>query len=211
MRKYLFAGVFFAGCASLAVELSASRLLGNYFGSSNLVWAAIIGLVLIYLSIGYVLGGRWADRSPQFKTFFSILLWASLFIGLIPLASRPILRTASQAFDQLMIAEMIGAFVSVLILFSIPVTLLGTASPFAVRLALEDKESSGKTAGRIYALSTLGSFIGTFLPVLVLIPAIGTYKTFIVLSLMLMAPAWIGLAKAEGLRHAARYLWMPVI
>lgn len=211
MRKYLFAGVFFAGCASLAVELSASRLLGNYFGSSNLVWAAIIGLVLIYLSIGYVLGGRWADRSPQFKTFFSILLWASLFIGLIPLASRPILRVASQAFDQLMIAEMIGAFVSVLILFSIPMTLLGTASPFAVRLALEDKESSGKIAGRIYALSTLGSFIGTFLPVLVLIPAIGTYRTFIVLSLMLMAPAWIGLAEAEGIRHAARYLWMPVI
>jgi spermidine synthase len=211
MRRYLFAAVFFAGCASLAVELSASRLLGNYFGSSNLVWAAIIGLVLIYLSIGYVLGGRWADRSPQFRTFFSILLWASLFIGLVPLASRPILRAASQAFDKLMVAEMIGAFVSVLILFSIPVTLLGTASPFAVRLALEDKESSGKVSGRIYALSTLGSFIGTFLPVLVLIPAVGTYKTFIVLSLMLMAPAWAGLAKSEGLRYAARYLWMPLV
>jgi len=98
-----------------------------------------------------------------------------------------------------------------LVLLAPPVTLLGTASPFAVRLALEDKESSGKTAGRIYALSTLGSFIGTFLPVLVLIPAIGTYKTFIVLSLMLMTPAWVGLAKAEGIRFAARYIWMPAI
>lgn len=202
-------GVFFAGFASLAVELSASRLLGNYFGSSNLVWAAIIGLVLIYLSAGYWLGGRWADRSPQANTFFSILMWAALFIGLVPLASRPILRAASQAFDQMRTGEMFGAFISVLILFSLPVTLLGTASPFAVRLALEEKESSGKTAGKIYAISTLGSFIGTFLPVLLLIPAIGTYRTFIVLSAMLMLPAWIGLWRTAGIRKALAVLWMP--
>lgn len=211
MRRFLYVGVFFAGCASLAVELTASRLLGNYFGSSNLVWATIIGLVLIYLSVGYTIGGKWADRSPNFKTFFSILLWASLFIGLVPLASRPILRAASQAFDQLRVAELIGSFVSVLILFSLPVILLGTASPFAIRLALDDKESSGKIAGRIYALSTLGSFIGTFLPVLVLIPVVGTYRTFIALSAMLMIPAWFGLWFTVSFKSAIRFLWMPVI
>lgn len=211
MRRYLYAGVFFAGCASLAVELTASRLLGNYFGSSNLVWATIIGLVLIYLSVGYTIGGKWADRSPNFKTFFSILLWASLLIGLVPLASRPILRIASQAFDQLRVAELIGSFVSVLILFSLPVTLLGTASPFAIRLALDNKESSGKIAGRIYALSTLGSFIGTFLPVLVLIPFVGTYRTFVVISAMLMLPAWFGLCFTVDFKSAIRFLWMPAI
>jgi spermidine synthase len=211
MRRFLYVGVFFAGCASLAVELTASRLLGNYFGSSNLVWATIIGLVLIYLSVGYTIGGKWADRSPNFKTFFSILLWASLLIGLVPLASRPILRVASQAFDQLRVAELIGSFVSVLLLFSLPVTLLGTASPFAIRLALDDKETSGKIAGRIYALSTLGSFIGTFLPVLVLIPIVGTYRTFIALSAMLMIPAWFGLWFTVSFKSAIRFLWMPVI
>ena len=211
MRRYLYTGVFFAGCASLAVELSASRLLGNYFGSSNLVWAAIIGLVLIYLSAGYTLGGKWADRSPEYKTFFSILMWASFFIGLVPLASRPILRAASQAFDQMRTAELFGSFVSVLLLFSLPITLLGTASPFAIRLALEEKESAGRTAGRIYAISTLGSFIGTFLPVLVLIPAIGTYRTFVVISAMLMVPAWIGLWRTVGLMSALKFLWMPAV
>ena len=129
MRRYLYLGVFFAGGASLAVEMSASRLLGNYFGSSNLVWAVIIGLILIYLSVGYTIGGKWADRSPEFKTFFSILCWAALLIGLIPLASRPILRIASQAFDEMRVGVMAGSFISVLALFSLPVTLLGTASP----------------------------------------------------------------------------------
>ena len=204
-------GVFFAGCASLAVELSASRLLGNYFGTSNLVWAAIIGLILIYLSIGYTLGGKWADRSPEYATFFSILLWAALCIGLVPLASRPILRLASQAFDEMHMAELFGSFAAVLALFSLPVILLGTASPFAVRLAMDDAQKSGSVAGKIYTISTLGSFIGTFLPVLFLIPAIGTYKTFVTLSAMLMAAAFLGLWKTVSLKSLLKFIWMPLV
>ncbi len=204
-------GVFFAGCASLAVELSASRLLGNYFGSSNLVWAAIIGLILIYLSVGYSLGGKWADRSPDYHTFFSILLWASLCIGLVPLISRPILRVASQLFDEMHMAELFGSFAAVLVLFSLPVILLGTASPFAVRLAMDDTQNSGSVAGKIYTISTLGSFIGTFLPVLLLIPAIGTYKTFVVISSLLMTTAMIGLWQTSGIKSVLKFAWMPFV
>lgn len=211
MRRYLYIGVFFAGCTSLAVEMSASRLLGNYFGSSNLVWAAIIGLILIYLSVGYTIGGKWADRSPEYKTFFTILCWASLLIGLIPLASRPILRAASQAFDDMQVGVMLGSFIAVLALFSLPVTLLGTASPFAVRIAMDDKEHAGSVAGKIYTISTLGSFIGTFLPALLLVPAFGTYKTFVFLGAMLMVCALLGLWQTVGSQHALKMLWMPVV
>jgi predicted membrane-bound spermidine synthase len=211
MRRYLYIGVFSAGAATLAVELSASRLLGNYFGSSNLVWAVIIGLILIYLSVGYSIGGRWADRSPKYETFFVILIWAALFIGIIPLASRPILKFASSAFDHMQIAAMIGSFLSVMLLFSIPITLLGTASPFAIRLALENNKEAGQTAGRIYAISTVGSFIGTFLPVLILIPTIGTYRTFISISLFLMVICLIGIWATVSLRKMIIYLWMPFL
>ena len=191
--------------------MSASRLLGNYFGSSNLVWAVIIGLILIYLSVGYTIGGKWADRSPEFKTFFSILCWAALLIGLIPLASRPILRIASQAFDEMQVGVMAGSLISVLALFSLPVTLLGTASPFAVRIAIQKTEDAGKIAGRIYTVSTLGSFIGTFLPVLLLIPSVGTYRTFIIISAMLMLVSIFSLWRTVDHHYALKFIWMPIL
>ncbi len=211
MRKYIYVVVFIAGMTSLAVEFAASRLLGNYFGTSNLVWASIIGLILIYLTAGYFIGGAWADRSPNYRTLFVILAWASFTVGLIPLVSRPILRMASNAFDALELGVLLGSFISVMILFIIPVTLLGTVSPFAIRLSIENRESSGKISGRIYAISTMGSFLGTFLPVLILIPTVGTYRTFLILSLSLMAFTFIGLHLVGGWKLILTYLWMPVI
>lgn len=211
MRRYLFVAVFFSGLASLAVELSASRLLGNYFGSSNLVWASIIGLILIYLTLGYFLGGSWADRSPNYATLYKILSWAGLSIGLVPLASRPLLRVAANAFDQLQLGVLFGSFAVVMVLFIVPVTLLGTASPFAIRLAIASPSDAGKISGRIYAISTLGSFIGTFLPVLVLIPNIGTYKTFLVISMLLILIALGGLVSAQGWKKSLSMFWMPLV
>ncbi len=211
MRKYLYLAVFVSGLTSLAVEMAASRLLGNVFGTSNLVWASIIGLILIYLSAGYFLGGFWADRSPHFKTFYQILMWAAIGTALAPVISRPILRLAANAFDQLQLGVLFGSFTTVLILLAVPITLLGTASPFAIRLAVQDSRGIGSISGRIYAISTLGSFIGTFLPVLLLIPTIGTYRTFLVISAVLMVTALIGLLLTSGWKLALVYSWMPVV
>lgn len=208
---YLYVAVFASGMTSLAVELSASRLLGNVYGSSNLVWACIIGLILIYLTVGYFLGGRWADRSPLPRTFYGILAWAALSVGLVPLISRPVLRFSADAFDQLQMAVLFGAFAAVLILFIVPVTLLGTASPFAIRLALDDSRQAGRISGRIYAISTLGSFVGTFLPVLVLIPLIGTYRTFVAFGAVLLLVAMIGLWRTDRLKALLPYIWMPFV
>lgn len=211
MRKYIYAVVFASGLTSLAVEFAASRLLGNYFGTSNLVWASIVGLILIYLTAGYFIGGAWADRSPSYRTLFKILGWASLSVGLIPLVSRPILKLASNAFDTLELGVLIGSFTSVMVLFIIPVSLLGTISPFAIRLLIEDRESAGRISGKIYAISTMGSFIGTFLPVLVLIPTVGTYRTFLILSLFLMVFALTGLFFVGKWRLLLSYAWMPLV
>ena len=209
--RYLLFAVFACGMTTLAVELTASRLLGSVFGTSNLVWASIIGLILIYLAAGYFIGGRWADRSPRFGTFYKIILWGAFTSGLAALAARPVLRAAADAFDQLQIAVLAGSFVSVLILFVAPITLLGTVSPFAIRLALTDKQHAGRVSGRIYAISTLGSFIGTFLPVLVFIPLVGSTSTFFIFSFFLMAVALVGLGRAEGWRAAAGQLWAPLV
>lgn len=211
MKRYLYFTVFSSGMTTLAVELSASRLLGNVFGTSNLVWASIIGLILIYLTGGYFLGGRWADRSPYYRTLYLILAWGAFLIGLIPIPARTVLRLAAEAFDQLQVGVLLGSFTGVLILFSLPVTLLGTISPFAIRLAISRPEEAGTISGRIYALSTLGSFLGTFLPVLVMIPTIGTALTFLVFSVFLTLVALIGLWMSSGWRSAAAVAWMPVV
>ena len=134
MRKYLYFTVFISGMTSLAAEFGAARLLGNVFGTSNPVWAAIIGLILIYLTVGYFLGGRWADRSPQPKTMYWILAWAAFTLGVVPYVAGPVLRLAANALDNLQIGIIAGAFAGVLILFTIPVTLMGMISPFAIRL-----------------------------------------------------------------------------
>ncbi|MFM8320134.1 MAG: spermidine synthase [Chloroflexota bacterium] len=211
MRRYLYFTVFTSGMTVLALEMSASRLLGNAFGTSNLVWASIIGLILIYLAAGYTLGGRWADRSPHYRTFYAILLWGAFTAGLVPLASRPVLRLAADAFDRLQVGVLAGSFTAVLVLFTVPITLLGMISPFAIRLAISDPAEAGRVSGRIYALSTLGSFIGTFVPVLALIPLIGTAWTFVAFSELLMLTALVGLWLAGGARAALRYAWMPLL
>jgi spermidine synthase len=208
--RMLLLAVFVGGVTSLGVEMAGSRLLGSVFGTSNLVWANIIGLILLYLTVGYFVGGRWADRSPYFATFYRVLSWGAFTAGLIPIASRPVLQVAARAVQQLNAAVMAGSFLSVLVLFTIPVTLLGCISPFAIRLAIPDPEHAGRVSGRIYAISTLGSILGTFLPVLWLIPTIGTSRTFLVLSLALLAVGWVGLLRADR-RAAWRYLLMPIV
>ena len=207
---YLYFSVFFSGMTTLVIELTASRLLGSVFGTSNLVWASIIGLILIYLTVGYFIGGWWADRSPYFQTMYKILAWGAFTAGLVPLIARPVLRIAADSFDLLQVGVLFGSFTTVLVLFSVPVTLLGTISPFAIRLAIHDPGQAGRISGRVYAVSTLGSFIGTFLPVLVLIPLIGTTRTFLLFSGLLVLVAIGGLWISTGWRSSLRYAWMPV-
>jgi spermidine synthase len=211
MRKYLYFTVFISGMTTLAIEMTAERLLGSVFGTSNLVWASIIGLILIYLTAGYFLGGFLADRYPAFRVFYQILIWASILVAISTVISRPVLRLASQAFDELQLGPLFGSFAVVLLLFAVPITLMGTASPFAIRLAVQDTRSVGSVSGRIYAISTLGSFFGTFLPVLVLIPPFGTYRTLIVLSAILLIIALYGLMRSSGWRAALPYAWAPLL
>jgi spermidine synthase len=201
---------------TLAIELAASRLLGPAFGTSNLVWASIIGLILIYLTVGYFVGGRLADRSPEAETMYLVMAWGAFTSGLVPAVAQPVLRVAAAAFDEVQfgvvhVGVLFGSFAAVLILFSIPVTLLGTISPFAIRLAIQDPSTSGAISGRIYAISTLGSFIGTFLPTLLLVPLVGTNLTFGLFSLFLNLVALVGLWLAAGWRRAAVWAWMPVV
>lgn len=201
-RWLLYLAAFTAGMTVLGIEMSTTRLIGVVLGTSDVVWAAVITLVLVYLTVGYYLGGRWADRSPDAVTFFKLLAWAAFAAGMTPVLARPLLLVMASAFSlaDLEIAMLVVVGLTVAILFAVPITLLGCVSPFVMRLAIGDVAGSGVVAGRVYALSTLGSILGTFGPVLVLIPAWGTTLTFAFFAGLLLTLALLGLVLLTGLQ-----------
>src|SRR5438093_7729657 len=192
-RRLLLPLVFVSGMASLAAEFGASRLLAPYFGTSLYVWGVLIGLILIYLSAGYMIGGRLADRHPRPELLYQITAWAGLWIGVIPLVSYPILLASQQGFRELSVGLVAGTLLAVVLLFAVPVILLSCVSPFAIRLLLKNVETGGNTAGRVYALSTAGSILGTFLPAFWFIPTYGTRPTLEGFGLALVLISILGL------------------
>ncbi len=185
--------VFVAGAASLAIEMAASRLLAPDFGSTLFVWASLIGLILLYLTVGYYVGGLLADRYPRLQLFYTIPIVASLLMALIPVIAPPVLNWALLTFSTLSYNVFYGSLVSVILLFALPMILLGCISPFAIRLRVEQVGRSGRNAGLLYAISTAGSIVGTFLPVLVTMPDIGTARTFLVFAGALLLVSLVGL------------------
>ena len=210
-RRRLGLVVFTGGVGTLATEIAASRLLAPYFGSSTIVWANIIGLILVYLSLGYWLGGKLADRRPEPRLLGGIVVVAALVIAATPFVARPILDLALEGLDAVNVGAVVGSFFAALALFAVPVTLLGAVSPFAIRLALADVGEAGTVAGRLYALSTVGSILGTFLSALVTIPALGTQRTMLGSAALLVLAAALLLGSRWQLLTAvvASLLFVP--
>ncbi len=193
-RWALLTLVFFAGMASLGLEMLGPRLMAPFFGTSLFIWANQIGFTLLYLSLGYVIGGRLADRYPSMRLLSALTACAALFTGLIPFISGPVLNAAAIALNSEIPNVFLGSLFTVVLLFSVPTILLGMVSPFAIRLTVSGVGSAGRSAGNLYALSTVGSIIGAFLPVLVLIPDLGVRRSFFLIAVVLLAVSLWGLS-----------------
>ena len=160
--RLLRAIVFTVGVSTLGAEIAAARLMAPFFGASTIVWANTIATVLVALSIGYWLGGRLADKRPHLAQLARWVLFASVLLALVPLVADPFLDISVQAFDDIDVGAALGSLVGVLALVAVPVLLLGAVSPWAIRLSVDRVEDAGRTAGSLYALSTIGSLFGTF-------------------------------------------------
>ena len=198
-NRYLYLLVFVVGSASLGAEIAAARLMAPFFGASTIVWANTIGVVLVALSIGYWLGGRFGDRHPHQRGLCLTVLAAAVLIAVIPFVAQPFFEVSVDALDEISAGAFVGSLVGVLFLIAVPVILLGACSPYAIRLAVPDVEHAGSVAGRLYAISTAGSLVGTWLSALLLIPLIGTQRTFLCFAVVIALVAAAGL----GWRYAA--------
>jgi spermidine synthase len=184
---------FVVGAASLGTEIAAARLLAPYFGASTIIWANTIATVLVALSAGYWLGGKLADRRADLRGLCAVVLVAALLLALVPFVADPFLRLSVNALGSLSVGGFAGSLAAVLVLVAVPVMLLGTVAPYVSRLSIRSVSETGRTIGNLYAISTVGSLVGTFLAALLLIPTIGTHRTFIVFALSLALVAVPGL------------------
>jgi len=155
----LIAVVFVCGFALMSLEMLGARLLSPYFGSSIYVWGSVISIFLLALSVGYWAGGWLSTRRAKGWVLGMAILLAAGAFALVPSIAAPI----NERIFALEFPDRWGALLSATILYLLPSLLLGIVSPFAVRLATRDVANVGATAGLLYAISTLGSFLGCIL------------------------------------------------
>ncbi|KHK04203.1 fused MFS/spermidine synthase [Desulfovibrio sp. TomC] len=175
--------VFGCGAAVMVLEIVGARILAPFLGTSIIVWTGLIGVVMASLSLGYWQGGRIADRHPTVRALSVVILLAA------------VLTAATAVTKALLLAFLaghglgprLGVIAAALLLFAPAAGLLGMVSPFAVRLTLRDAATAGATAGRLYALSTLGSIVGTFAAGFVLVAALGSTTILLVTAGFLAA------------------------
>ncbi|UOF92089.1 fused MFS/spermidine synthase [Fodinisporobacter ferrooxydans] len=209
--KFLYVYVCVTGASVMALELAASRFLAPYFGTSMIVWANIIGLILLSLSLGYWLGGRLADRKPSGNILMTLSLLSGIWSSLLPLWGQIIFRYLSGGIMNTPVLTILLSFVSILLVFAPPVFLLAMVSPFALRLVAGPPEQTGKIAGNLYAFSTLGSIIGTFGTAFGTIPFLGTQETLYLWSASLLLISCIGLKSSRIGRLAWFSLALPLL
>jgi hypothetical protein len=190
---YLIAG--WSGFFVMAVELLGGRLLAPTFGSSIYVWGAIITVFMLALSLGYLAGGRYSMNAPSVRRLGVILIVAALTVVPLLLFAEPMLDALSQAVPD----PRFGSLLSAMTLFFVPTFFSGMVSPYAVRLLVQDRQSSGRHAGQLYFVSTFGSAAGTLSTSFYLVLLLEVNQ--ILLGLLLIS---VTIGVVAWLVHAAR-------
>lgn len=181
-NAFLNLTVFACGALVMIFEIIGSRILSPFIGTSTYIWTSLIGVILASLSLGYWLGGRIADKKPDVKILASVIFAAGGLVSLTVLIKDILLSMIAAASLPLEIKALVAA----LLLFAPASICLGFVTPFAVRLKMTSLAETGKTVGSLYALSTIGSIVGTFAAGFFLIPFVGSVRTLYLIAGSLM-------------------------
>jgi spermidine synthase len=175
--------VFVCGALVMIYEIIGSRIVAPFIGTSTYVWTSLIGIILGALSLGYWLGGRTADRSPNVKVLASAIFIAGGLVSLTIL-TKDVVLPAIAAFP---VGLELQSVMAALLLFAPASVALGFVIPYATKLRVASLDDTGKTVGRLYALSTIGSIVGTFAAGFLLIPFVGSLRTLYLVAAILFA------------------------
>jgi len=201
LRRYLFLTAAITGAIVLIVEILGAKMLAPYLGTSHFVWTAQIGVTLLSLATGYYFGGWLVERSQNLSNLYSCILGAALYL------SGTIFLTEKIAYSCLQFRLAFGTILASLFLFFVPLTLLAAVGPFLIRALTQSVQGVGGLAGRLSAVSTLGSVSGTILIGYVLIPLLPNSVTMLCSAGVLLLLALIYFAvwarKGNGLAKSA--------
>ncbi len=183
----LYLAVSVSGASVLALEILGTRILGPFYGVSIFLWSALITVTLAALSLGYSIGGWWADRGPKIERLSWLLAGAGLWVLIIPVMKKTVLSLIEPLGLRL------SVMMAAMILFFPPLTLLGMISPYAVKLKTAHLQEVGRSAGNLYAISTFASVFAALITGFWLIPNVGIQRLsmFIGFILLITAVLWI--------------------
>jgi spermidine synthase len=184
---FVYLAVIVSGASVLAIEILGTRIIAPFYGASIYLWSALISVTLAALAVGYWIGGKWADRGTKLNRFCAIIGLAGLWIAVIPWISGPLLATTES------LGLRAAVLISATILFFPPLALLGMVSPYAIKLRATSLEIIGRTAGNLYAISTLASVVTAVATGFFLIPMVGVHRLTFLIGLLLIGTAIAGI------------------
>jgi len=170
VQAVLLANAFFVGGVLMGFEMLGSRYLFPYFGGGIGTWAGLISTVLAALTIGYLAGGAVVDRHPSPRVITTSCAVAAAYLALVPMSADALMSAILNGIGD----GPSGILVASACLLLVPLSFLGTFSPVAVRLLLRSTEETGRIAGLVYGISTIGNIFGTLFTTFWLIPTIGS-------------------------------------
>jgi spermidine synthase len=180
---YILLTAVICGALVMVIQVMGSRVIGPFFGVSLFVWTSLIAVTLVALALGYGIGGYLSDRYTSPKYLYLIIMIAGTLTLLVPLLQKPVLQFCVP------FGLRTGAFASTLILFGPQLFLLGCVSPYLVRIAASQLRNLGAVVGGLYALSTIGSTVGTIITGFLLVAWLGVDQTFLVTGVLLVSLA----------------------
>lgn len=193
--KFIKVYIFLAGFAITGVEMAASRFLAPYFGTSSVVWANVIGVILLAMALGYATGGRLVDRYPAEEMLYRFGAIGAVILGILPLVGNLVLLPLSGGLLHTDLGIILATFLATLLLFGLPIFFLAMLSPYAVRLLSDDLSVVGSRAGALSFWSTLGSILGIYVTSLYLIPFVGVRETIWLFAVCLFIPSVFRLSR----------------
>jgi len=198
IKKYFLEIIVFSGGTAVMIfELVGGRVLAPFVGTSIFVWSSLIGVILAALSAGYWWGGRRADKKPDYKDFSRVIFLAAVLIALAGIFKLPILNYLQKTIKDIRLESIVAT----LILFAPASFFLAAISPYAARLRMENINQSGRTVGNLYAVSTAGSILGTFLTGFILFSYVGSAKIIFGLAILMFLASLLAYFDNKNFKH----------